>query len=55
MEKSKYFNCKKRDYIIPNYLEKAKVFIIKNSSNINNIENIDQRKKKLLSKIKKEA
>lgn len=37
----KYFNYKRKRYIMLNYPEKAKVFATRNASNINDIENID--------------
>lgn len=44
IKKRKYFNYKKKKYIILNCLKKAKFFAIIDASNLNNIENINQKK-----------
>lgn len=44
MEKRKYSYCKRKKHILFNSLEKVKVFVIINTSDINNIKNIDQKK-----------
>lgn len=43
-KKRRYFNCKKRGYTIFNCLEKAKISIVTDTLNIDNIENIEQKK-----------
>lgn len=45
MNKERYFNYKKKEYIILNCLEKIKVSTIIDTSDINDIENIDQEKR----------
>lgn len=55
MKEEKCFNYKKKRYSIYNCLEKAKISVIANISDINNIKNIDQEKGLLFPKIKKEA
>lgn len=45
MKKRKYFNCQERVHTIFNCLEKSKVSVITNPSNIDNIENTNQEKK----------
>lgn len=44
MKKRKGFNCKRKRQIILNCPEKARISIIINTSDINNIENIKQGK-----------
>ena len=44
MKEKKCFNCKRRRYTMLNCLEKAKISIITNASDIDNIENIDPKK-----------
>ncbi len=42
MKQGRWFNCKEREHIILNYLEKAKVSVITDDLDIDDIENIDQ-------------
>lgn len=44
IKEGKCFNYKKKEYIMINYLEKAKIFAITDISNVDNIENIDKKK-----------
>lgn len=55
MKEERYFNYKRKGHIIPNYLEKAKISAITNTSDIDDIKNINQGKEKLLLKTRKEV
>lgn len=44
MKKGRYFNFEGKGHTMLNYLEKVKISVITDVSNIDNIENIDQGK-----------
>ncbi len=55
MKKGRYFKYKGRRHTMLDCLEKAKVFVITNTSNVDDIKNINQEKGLFFPKMRKKA